>query len=135
MDQKYTQLFTELAHSAELIAEQVMEYNRKKNDNKGEQTAQIMRDDYAAFYDKLRADGYDFSTLDKKDYARILVGAFIIANNMSDQINNMQRILNGYQQDLIPKIQEIMAMPDTVTVEDIAAKANEIFQVSDDSNN
>ena len=126
MHQKYAELFTELVHSAELIAEQVMEYDKKKNDEKGMKTAQIMRDDYAKFYDKIRAKDFDFSTLKKADYAKILVATFIIANNMQDQITNMQNVLNGYQQDIIPKLQKVMKVEEE---DKMAEMANEVFQI------
>jgi len=130
MHQKYAELFTELVHSAELIAEQVMEYDKKKNDEKGMKTAQIMRDDYAKFYDKIRAKDFDFSTLKKADYAKILVATFIIANNMQDQITNMQNVLNGYQQDIIPKLQKVMKVEEE---DKMAEMANEVFQITDET--
>ena len=130
MHQKYAELFTELVHSAELIAEQVMEYDKKKNDEKGMKTAQIMRDDYAKFYDKIRAKDFDFNTLKKADYAKILVATFIIANNMQDQITNMQNVLNGYQQDIIPKLQKVMKVEEE---DKMAEVANEVFQITDET--
>ena len=130
MHQKYAELFTELVHSAELIAEQVMEYDKKKNDEKGMKTAQIMRDDYAKFYDKIRAKDFDFNTLKKVDYAKILVATFIIANNMQDQITNMQNVLNGYQQDIIPKLQKVMKVEEE---DKMAEVANEVFQITDET--
>jgi len=130
MHQKYAELFTELVHSAELIAEQVMEYDKKKNDERGMKTAQIMRDDYAKFYDKIRAKDFDFNTLKKADYAKILVATFIIANNMQDQITNMQNVLNGYQQDIIPKLQKVMKVEEE---DKMAEMANEVFQITDET--
>lgn len=130
MHQKYAELFTELVHSAELIAEQVMDYDKKKNDEKGMKTAQIMRDDYAKFYDKIRAKDFDFNTLKKADYAKILVATFIIANNMQDQITNMQNVLNGYQQDIIPKLQKVMKVEEE---DKMAEVANEVFQITDET--
>ena len=130
MHQKYAELFTELVHSAELIAEQVMDYDKKKNDEKGMKTAQIMRDDYAKFYDKIRAKDFDFNTLKKADYAKILVATFIIANNMQDQITNMQNVLNGYQQDIIPKLKKVMKVEEE---DKMAEVANEVFQITDET--
>lgn len=130
MHQKYAELFTELVHSAELIAEQVMEYDKKKNDERGMKTAQIMRDDYAKFYDKIRAKDFDFNTLKKADYAKILVATFIIANNMQDQITNMQNVLNGYQQDIIPKLQKVIKVEEE---DKMAEMANEVFQITDET--
>lgn len=133
MHQQYTKLFTELVHSAELIAEQVMEYNKKNNNDKGEETARVMRDDYARLYDKIRVEDFNFDNLEKEDYAKILVASFIIANNMQDQITNAQSILDGYQKDLIPKLQRVIVAAEEEG-SNLTEIANELFQVKEESN-
>ena len=46
MDKRYVELFKELAKATAVSAEQVMDYDRAKNDEEGLKTAQTMRDDY-----------------------------------------------------------------------------------------
>ena len=46
MDEHYKQLMIEMCRSATVAAEQVMEYDRNHNDEKGEKVAETMRTDY-----------------------------------------------------------------------------------------
>ena len=46
MDKQYIELFKTLAQATASTAEQVMEYDRSKDDNQGLETATLMRDDY-----------------------------------------------------------------------------------------
>ena len=46
MDKKYVTLFKELAQAMAVSAEMVMEYDREKGDDKGLETATIMRNDF-----------------------------------------------------------------------------------------
>ena len=59
MHQKYIELFKEVTHATEILAEQVMNFDHERKDDKGEATAQSMRDDYAKLYDRMRADDFD----------------------------------------------------------------------------
>ena len=68
MDKKYIELFKELAHSTEVSAEQVAEYDRAKKDEEGEKTALIMRDDYHELYEKLNASDFN-GILTKAEFA------------------------------------------------------------------
>ena len=45
MDKKYLQLLTEIVKTTAILSEKVMDYDHKKNDQKGMETAQLMRDD------------------------------------------------------------------------------------------
>ena len=103
MDKKYIELFTELAHATEVAAEQVMEYNKEKGDQKGLETAQTMRDDFSALYDKIRDENFD-GTLTKADFAKLLVGCHVTVGNLQDRLTTLTRALAGYQTDLIPKL-------------------------------
>ena len=127
MDKKYLQLFIELAHAVETLSEQVMEYDRKKNDEKGEQTAQSMRDDYAKLYDKLRSDNV---VLTKSEYAKLLVAAYIIVNNIEDRIKGERKAIEGYKIDIIPKLSRIN--DETTNDADASALAEEIFKIQQD---
>lgn len=46
MDESYKSLFIELCRSAQVLAEQVMDYDKKQEDSKGYETAESMRNDY-----------------------------------------------------------------------------------------
>ena len=54
MDKAYIKLFSELSHTTEVIAEQVMNLDKQKTDTAGETAAKTMRNDYAQLYDKIR---------------------------------------------------------------------------------
>lgn len=124
MDKKYIELFTELAHATEVSAEQVMEYDKSKDDTRGYETAQLMRDDYSKLYDKLRAEDFN-GELTKEEFARILVGCHIVVGQLQDRITALKRAITGYQTDLIPKLDKIVqAEP-----EDAMKIANEEFIV------
>lgn len=107
MHNKYIQLFKELAKATAVSAEQVMDYDKQKNDEKGLVAAETLRDDFNALYDKIAAKDFN-GTLEKADFARLLVGTLIIANQLNDRITALKKALSGYQTDIIPKLQEIV---------------------------
>lgn len=127
MDKTYLTLFTELAHASEVIAEQVMELNKSHQDDKGIETAQIMRDDFAQLYDMMRKEGFDPNTLGKREYAKLLVGAIIAANQLDNKIKAEKKALDGYKIDTIPKLERIVN--ETNSQEEIQALSNELFAV------
>lgn len=129
MDKKYVHLFKEIAHATEVMAEKVVEANRIKKDEKGEQTAKIMHDDYIKLYDRIRADDFDSDTLTKAEYARLLVGTLIVVNNLQERIKAEQSAIQGYKTDVIPKLQRII--DEAENDEKATALANEIFVISD----
>lgn len=122
MDNKYITLFKDLAQATASTAETVMEYDRQKNDEKGLETATIMRDDYQNLADKIATtENY---VLDKADAAKMLVAAMIQVNQVQDRINNLKKAMTGYQTDVIPKLQEVVDAED----DEAASKlANEKF--------
>ena len=127
MDKKYLQLFTELAHAVETLSEQVMEYDRQKSDEKGEKTAQSMRDDYAKLYDKLCGDNV---VLTRSEYAKLLVAAYIVVNNIEDRIKGERKAIEGYKIDIIPKLSRIN--DETTNDADASTLAEEIFKIQQD---
>ena len=130
MDKKYIQLFKELCKTMTLLAEQVMDYNRSQKDNKGEETAQIMRDDYQKLYDRIEAKDFDSNSLQRADFAKLLVGAVVIMQNLEDQAKQRQKAIQGYKIDLIPKLEKVVN--ETETTEEALEKAKEIFQISEE---
>lgn len=106
MDKNYLKLFQEIARSSEVIAEQVMEVNKNRNDNKALLTSQNMRDDFAALTDKLRAEDFIESTLTLKDIALLNVGATILTEQLERQVTEMEKSLTNYKTNILPKFKE-----------------------------
>ena len=121
MDKSYHNLFIELCHATEIAAEQVMEYDHNQGDSKGEEVAQLMRDDYIALGDKLKEE----QELEKADYTKLLAGAYIVSNNLNDKIINMQKAVRGYDTDLIPKLKDVI--DNSTSNAEANNKANIIF--------
>ena len=121
MDKKYIELFRNLAQATAATAEQVMDYDRQKNDEKGLETATIMRDDYQALADIISTYG-EYYQINKSDVAKLLVAATIQVN---DRINNLKQAMTGYQTDVIPKLQDIL--DNAKSDEDATKLANEKF--------
>ena len=121
MDKKYETLFKSLAQATAATAEQVMDYDRNKGDEKGLETATIMRDDYQEIAGHIE-EGY---AMDKADAAKLVVAAMIQVNQTQDRINALKQAMVGYQTDVIPKLQEIV---DKAEDDEAAIKmANEKF--------
>lgn len=129
MHKKYIELFKELAHATEVAAEQVMEYDKGKNDEKGYETAETLRNDFSALYDKIKDPAFD-GTLSKTDYARLLVGTYIIIGNLQDRISALQKAIAGYQADVVPKLSKIVDAADDDAVH---ALAEELFVIEENS--
>lgn len=128
MDTKYIQLFAQLANSTQVLASQVSNYNLSKQDEKGADTAKTMSEDFTQLYNKISASDFDAATLTRQDFAKLLVGALIVSQHLENQINNQQTALNGYKEDLIPKLEEVINK--SSTTEDAQKVASEIFQLN-----
>ena len=126
MDSRYLELFTLIAQQIANLAEQVMNDHQDKGETKEQETAQTMRDDYLNLHDKLTTN----QELNKADYARILVGAIIVANQLDARIKNEQKALDGYKLDVIPKLDQI----NSTEYDDVPALAAKLFTVKEDSN-
>lgn len=126
MDKKYVTLFKELAQATASSAESVMEYDKTKGDEKGLETAAIMRDDFQNLHDNISNSGDDYVP-NKADAAKLLVGAMIIVNQLQDRISNIKKAMSGYQTDVIPKLQSIL--DNAKTDEEAIQIANEKFVI------
>lgn len=127
MDNKYIKLFSEIARSIEVIAEQAMEVNKEENDKKGEDAARSMRDWYANLHDRMTARDFNPSSLTKADYAKILVGATIAAQGIEKRLEKEKLALEGYKIDTIPKLNRLMT--ETKNDEEVRKLAEEIFTI------
>ena len=103
MDKGYIELFTLITQVSANLAEQAMEEHKKKNEEKGYKTAEMMRDDFLNLHDKLSTN----ETLNKADYARLLVGTIIFTNQLEARIKKEQDALQSYKLDIIPKLDQI----------------------------
>ena len=126
MDKRYIELFTLISQSVANLAEQVINGHQDKGETKEQETAQIMRDDYISLHDKLIA-GED---LVKADFARLLVGAFIVTNQLDARIKNEQKALDGYKLDVIPKLDRI----NNTEVDEVPSLAAELFNIKESDN-
>lgn len=125
MDKKYITLFKELAQATAASAETVMDYDREKGDQKGLDTATIMRDDYQALAESLDEE----YQINKSDTAKLLVGAMIITNQLQDRINSLKKAITGYQTDVIPKLQKIV--DEAKSDEEVTKMVNKLFIIED----
>lgn len=127
MDQTYITLFREIARAMEVTSEQAMEYNRGIKDEKGEQTAQIMRDDFSHLYDRFSSNDFNADSITRAEYAKLLVGAYVVSQNIEQRIESEKKALRGYKIDIMPKLDRIMN--ETKNDEQARQLANKIFQV------
>ena len=119
MNDSYKQLFYEVCRNAQILAEQVADYNNTTKDDKGKATALSMRDDYMKLMDKVEENAQPFS---RQECAQLLVAAMIVSNNFNDRIEAMKKAITGYKTLIIPKLQRVM---DETTSDEAA---NELFQ-------
>jgi len=126
MDKKYAELFTLISQSVANLAEQVMNDHQDKGETKEQEVAQTMRDDYMALKEKLDNE----EELNKSDFARLLVGAIIITNQLDARIKNEQKALDGYKLDIIPKLDRI----NSTEPDEVPSLAAELFQVKKSDN-
>lgn len=129
MNDRYIHLFKELTRSMAVLAETVMEYNHKNDDTKGEETAQIMRDDYQNLNDKISEPGFDPQTLTRADFAKLLVGAVVVMQNIEERIKTEELAVQGYKIDTIPKLERVVN--ETDNDESALNLANQLFQITE----
>ena len=125
MDRRYKDLFLLISQSIANTAEKVMDLHKNNNEEKEFETAQIMRDDYLNLHDKLS----ETDILSKADYARLLVGAIIVVNQIEGKIKAEQKALDGYKLDIIPKLDQINNEMDE---EKVVQLATELFEIKDE---
>lgn len=130
MHSKYIELFKEIAKSVSISAEQVMDYDKQKNDTEGYDAAQMLRNDFNQLYDKVRNEKFD-GKLNKNDFSQLLVGSYIIMSQLQDRINSLKTAMSNYQTDLVPKLQDII--DNGKTDEEVIAIAEEKFSIKEEN--
>lgn len=124
MDKTYIELFTLISQSVANLAEQVMNNHQDNGEIKEQETAKMMRDDYMKLHDKLAVN----EDLTKADFARLLVGAIIITNQLNTRIKNEQTALEGYKLDIIPKLDRI----NNAKEDEVSSLAEELFKFKEE---
>lgn len=127
MHEKYITLFKELLKNAEITAEKVAELNRKNNDEKRENVALTMRDDYVKLADKMKDENFSAEDLTKAEYAKLFVATFVFTENLKADIERLKKILQGYEIDVIPKLDRIVQ--ECSTDEEAHELAEKLFQI------
>lgn len=130
MHSKYIELFKEIANATAISAEQVMDYDKQKDDAKGYEAAETLHKDFIELYDKIRDKNFD-GQLAREDFARLLVGTLIIMNQLNDRITALKKAMTGYQTDVMPKLQDIV--DNTKTNEEAMAMAEEKFSIKEEN--
>lgn len=121
MDKVYLDLFEAIARSVELTAEQALEYETKQNNEEGKRAATIMRDDFSKLHDKIK----NGETLLRADFAKLFVGAWTVTQGLERRKQALEKSLNGYKIDTMPKLNRII--DETKTDEEAQKLAEEIF--------
>ena len=130
MHSKYIELFKEIANATAISAEQVMDYDKQKDDATGYEAAETLHKDFIELYDKIRDKNFD-GQLAREDFARLLVGTLIIMNQLNDRITALKKAMTGYQTDVMPKLQDIV--DNTKTNEEAMAMAEEKFSIKEEN--
>lgn len=123
MDKKYIELFKSLAQSTAALAEAVMEYDKEQGEGERVESATNMRDNFQDLAGRIDPENF---SLTKADAAHLLIASMIQANQLQNQINNLKSAINGYQTDVIPKLQSIV---DAASDEEAMKMADEKFVV------
>lgn len=133
MNRKYINLFRELAHSAEILAEKVATSEYKGKTDEKTQAAFKMRDDYAAMYDRLRDENFDDASLTRNDFAKLLIADGVVIGNLNSRKEILETTIKGYQDTIMPMLQRVY--DESTTDEEAQAIAQQIFVVNNPSFN
>lgn len=125
MNKKYKELFTLIANNLEITAEKAMEQNQKNNDLNAYKVSKEMRSKYARLHDLLRSEQVNYA-LTSSDYADLFIGSFLVVQQLKEQKKQLQAVIDGYENDLMPKLKEL-----TECKENIEELAEKLFEISD----
>lgn len=104
MNKQYQQLFLVVARNGALHSEQLTDTLKKEEGHEKEiETALFMRDKFNRLEDKILAD----EELSWEDYIQLYMGAVVCRNTLQGNINTWTAIVNEYDNNLIPKLEEI----------------------------
>ena len=109
----------------EITAEKAMEQNQKNNDLNAYRVSKEMRSKYARLHDLLRNEQVNY-VLTSSDYADLFIGSFLVVQQLKEQKKQIQIVIDGYENDLMPKLKEL-----TERKENIEELAEKLFEISD----
>ena len=104
MGEDFRKLFIELCRSTAVLAETVMDYDKKNNDEKGYEVAESMRNDYNQIEDMLK----DNKEIGYNEYVKLLAASYMSVNNLQDQVATFNKAIKGYKTVTIPRLTRIM---------------------------
>jgi len=84
-----------------------MDYDKAKEDDKGFESAKLLRDDYEKL-NQIIEEGGDEWAPNKNEAAKLLLASMIQVTQLKDKIEALRKAMAGYSTDLIPKLQEIV---------------------------
>ena len=129
MNKRYLNLFKELMQSSAVLAEQVMDYDKTKEDEAGFEKAKQLRDDFQNTKDRMDSEEDFYPTYDEITY--LLTAAIIQIGNLQDRMEVLKKAMAGYQSDLIPKLQAIVD-GGRKTDEEVKELVDEKFVIQDE---
>lgn len=104
MDKNYVKLFEEISRTIDVLSAEVIDFNRQSNDDKGVAAAEGMQENYKNLRNKILAN----EQLSHADFAKLLIGAMIVSQQLERRIETEKTALEGYKIDIIPKLQRIL---------------------------
>ena len=82
---------------------------------------------FEALHEKISAETFN-GELTKAEYAKMLVGCYVIVGNLQDRIVALQKAVAGYQTDIVPKLSKII---EADTEEAAQTLAKELLVISE----
>lgn len=105
MNKEYKDLFQVVARNGALNAEQAMKaLQQGEHKPEDEDILLDMRDRFNKLEDKIKEDG---ETLSMADYIQLYAGAVVSRNIIQKNINTWTAVVKEYDDNLIPKLQEV----------------------------
>lgn len=120
MNKQYLDLFQHLMLNCESSAEKI------KEEESNNAAAQQLWEGFSKLRDKLASNPE--CVLNRSEYLILLTGSMIMKNQLLNDILNIQKTIQGYSLDVIPKLERIMN--ETKTDEEAQTLANQLFEIS-----
>lgn len=126
MDKDYITLFSYLCMATESLAEDTTDALK---DDKKKEAAKEMRQRYADLRDKLESKDFDPSTLERKDYAYLMVAAVLMERKLRARVEALTRTCTNYTTQIIPKLERMVK--EGKDDKQLQTLRKELFQVSE----
>lgn len=99
----YLPLYKEIARKGEVIAEQTIEFEEKRNNEENKQTALKMLDTFRTLSDNLSKKEYELS---HSDYTYLFIGSTFVVEGLRAQIAKLQSVLKKYEDEIMPHLKQ-----------------------------